>query len=105
MGNPQPVFQAQARRLSAPRTMKEKHIKMRLTQSLAANSAQAAPTTKNWEAMGWRMAERLQQENLLPGDILDIAFSMEMNSHPDFGGLQLALCDCKRAEARGAWGT
>jgi len=105
MGNPQPVFQAQARLLSAPRAMKEKHIKMRLTQSLAANSAQAAPTTKNWEAMGWRMAERLQQENLLPGDILDIAFSMEMNSHPDFGGLQLALCDCKRAEARGAWGT
>jgi len=103
-GNPQPIFHAQARLLSAPRTMKEKHIKMRLTQSLAANST-PAPTTKNWEAMGWRMAGRLQQEKLLPGDILDIAFSMEMNSHPEFGGLQLALCDFKRAEARGAWGT
>ena len=26
-----------------------------------------------YNALGWRMAERVQQEQLLPGDVIDIA--------------------------------
>jgi len=46
-----------------------------------------------YEAMGWRMAERIQQAQLLPGDFLDIAFTLGKNDHADFGGLELSLRD------------
>ena len=66
--------------------------------------------TKSWRssiahnAMGWRMAERWQQAQLLPGDALEIAFSLDYNDHPDFGGLELTLRDfkVKNATAEGA---
>jgi hypothetical protein len=46
------------------------------------------------DAIGWRMAERLQQQPLAFGDALDVAYRIERNTHPDFGGnLQLVLCD------------
>jgi single-stranded-DNA-specific exonuclease len=48
-------------------------------------------------ALGWRMAERLQQLPLLAGDAIDIAFTIGHNDHPDFGGLELTLQDLKSA--------
>ena len=39
-----------------------------------------------FDALGWHMAERCQQAGLLPGDTLDIAFSIENNDHPEYGG-------------------
>jgi single-stranded-DNA-specific exonuclease len=62
---------------------------------------QSQPRTENWrnaitfEALAWHMAERLEQEKLLAGDTLDIAFSIGHNDHPEFGGLELTLCDFK----------
>jgi single-stranded-DNA-specific exonuclease len=46
-----------------------------------------------FDAMGWRMGERLQQSPLLAGDVLDIAFTIGHNDHPEFGGLELTLRD------------
>jgi single-stranded-DNA-specific exonuclease len=46
-----------------------------------------------YNALGWRMAEKLQQAQLLPGDTFDIAFTLGYNDHPDFGGLELSLRD------------
>jgi single-stranded-DNA-specific exonuclease len=46
-----------------------------------------------FNALGWRMAERLQQSPLLAGDAIDIAFTIGHNDHPDFGGLELTLRD------------
>jgi single-stranded-DNA-specific exonuclease len=48
-----------------------------------------------FDAMGWRMAERLQDSPLLAGDTIDIAFTIGHNDHPDFGGLELSLRDFK----------
>ncbi|HEX8814906.1 MAG TPA: single-stranded-DNA-specific exonuclease RecJ [Terriglobales bacterium] len=48
-------------------------------------------------ALGWRMAEQVQQAQLLPGDALELAFSIDHNDHPDFGGLELSLRDLKKA--------
>jgi single-stranded-DNA-specific exonuclease len=45
------------------------------------------------DALGWNMAERLQQSPLLAGDAIDIAFTIGHNDHPDFGGLELSLRD------------
>jgi hypothetical protein len=41
------------------------------------------------------MAERFQHAQLLPGDTLDIAFTIGHNGHPEFGGLELSLRDFK----------
>jgi hypothetical protein len=41
------------------------------------------------------MAERIKQAELLPGDALDIAFTLDHNDHPEFGGLELSLRDFK----------
>jgi single-stranded-DNA-specific exonuclease len=46
-----------------------------------------------FNALGWHMAERLQQSPLLAGDAIDIAFTIGHNDHPDFGGLELTLRD------------
>jgi hypothetical protein len=34
---------------------------------------------------------------LQPGDKLDIAFTVAMNFHPDFGGLELTLDDFRKS--------
>jgi single-stranded-DNA-specific exonuclease len=52
-----------------------------------------------FDALGWHMAERLQQSPLLAGDAIDIAFTIGHNDHPDFGGLELSLRDFKTCPA------
>ena len=54
-----------------------------------------------FDALGWHMAERLQQSPLLAGDAIDIAFTIGYNDHPDFGGLELTLRDLKPLGLRG----
>ena len=48
-----------------------------------------------FDALGWHMAERFAQSQLLPGDTLDIAYSLDHNDHPEYGGLELTLRDFK----------
>ncbi len=68
----------------------------------AADNRQA--TDSKWrkavtfDALGWHMAERCRQTELLPGDTLDIAFTIDNNDHPEYGGLELGLRDFMRAE-------
>ena len=91
-GNPEPVFASRGvSLLLPPRVIKEKHIKLRVNQK--------SPDMKNslnYEAVGWRMAERLRAEPLESGRPLDLAYTITMNHHPDFGGLELSLEDFKR---------
>jgi single-stranded-DNA-specific exonuclease len=54
-----------------------------------------------FDALGWHMAERLQQSPLLAGDSIDIAFTIGHNDHPDFGGLELTLRDFKSTSPPG----
>jgi single-stranded-DNA-specific exonuclease len=105
MQNPQPVFAARAvRLLQPPRIMKEKHLKLKV--GLSPEHDQSA-TRFGWrravtyDATGWRMAERANSEQLLPGDVLDIAFNVGQNDHPEFGGLELSLCDFKKTSSVG----
>jgi len=61
------------------------------------------PRTSSWrnsivfDALGWNMAERLQQSPLLAGDAIDIAFTVGHNDHPEYGGLELSLRDLRTA--------
>ena len=113
MGNPEPVFAAHNLRVMAmPRVIKEKHVKLKLsTQNEDLGEAgvlarvHAQSSDRGWrksivhDALGWRMAERIQQAELLPGDALDIAFTLDHNDHPEFGGLELFLRDFRTTDA------
>jgi single-stranded-DNA-specific exonuclease len=91
-GNREPVFSSHAvNLLMPPRIIKEKHIKLRVNQRRPDGKA-----SYNYEAMGWRMAQRAQADALQPGDNLDVAFKVGFNYHPDFGGLELTLEDFKK---------
>jgi len=48
-----------------------------------------------YDALGWHMAERIQQNPLLAGDSIDIAFCIGHNDHPEYGGLELSLRDLR----------
>jgi single-stranded-DNA-specific exonuclease len=50
-------------------------------------------TKITFDALGWHMAERLQQTPLLAGDTVDVAFTIGNNDHPEYGGLELSLRD------------
>lgn len=52
-----------------------------------------------FDALGWNMAERLQQSPLLAGDAIDIAFTVGHNDHPDFSGIELTLRDFRSESA------
>jgi single-stranded-DNA-specific exonuclease len=92
MDNPEPVFGAQGVRLMAPpRILKEKHLKLRVAQG----------ASRPIDALAWRMAEMVARDPLVVGDTLDLAFTLDENTHPDFGGLQLIVEDFSRAAATG----
>jgi len=108
MGNPEPVFVAHGVRLLAPPKMiKDKHVKLRV--AAASNNGQEGASgwrkAISFDALGWHLGERAQASQLLPGDHLAIAFSLDHNDHPEYGGLELSLRDFQvpqTAEAAGA---
>jgi single-stranded-DNA-specific exonuclease len=92
-GNWEPVFSScGVSLLMPPRILKEKHIKLRVNQKRPD-----AKASYNYEAVGWRMAQRAQAEALQPGDHLDVAYKIGMNVHPEYGGLELTLEDFRKA--------
>lgn len=94
-GNPQPVFSSrEVSLLQPPRILKEKHAKFHVNQRQSDTK-----TSYNYEAVGWRMAGRLTDEPLQPGDQLDIAFTVGVNEHPEFGGIELNLEDFRKSGA------
>ncbi len=89
-GNPKPTFVCRGLKLlQPPRIMKETHLKLRVS-----NGQGGRPQ----DVVGWRMAEKAAQQSLVVGDRLDLAFTVDYNTHPDFGGVQLTLADFTRSE-------
>lgn len=98
MSNPQPVFVSRGARVAAPaRTLKEKHVKMRIGPQLQGQQFQ-----RSFEALAWRQAGRLQAEPLEVNELVDVAFTLDYNDHPEFGGLQLTVSDWMKTVAQAA---
>jgi single-stranded-DNA-specific exonuclease len=99
MENREPIFTAGAVRLmTPPQAVKDKHVRLRIAP--AVNLQSSSPSWRDniaFKAMGWSMKESCDQLQLLAGDRLDIAYSLGMNDHPEFGGLELTLRDVLRA--------
>jgi single-stranded-DNA-specific exonuclease len=91
-GNVFPTFVARQAKLIQPaRLLKEKHLKLRVIP--VDSNVNGGRFQRAHEALGWRMAERMTEGTLLAGDVLDLAFTLDYNEHPDFGGVQLNLVD------------
>jgi single-stranded-DNA-specific exonuclease len=90
-GNPEPVFVARrVRLLTAPRVMKERHIRLELAQ----DSVQPLPrpgTSGALRAVGWNLAARAAELSLAPGSLIDLAYRIRENEHPEYGGLEAEI--------------
>jgi len=88
LGNPAPVFVAYGVRVAGPlKRLKEKHLKLRLQQGSA-----------RYECLAWNWAERAEGLGLAEGSIVDVAYKLRENTHPEFGGLELELADLRVTE-------
>ncbi|MFI5114338.1 MAG: single-stranded-DNA-specific exonuclease RecJ [Terriglobales bacterium] len=76
--------------------------KRRAEEGIAINAVEESSPAATWrsnitfKAMGWGLKESCDGLQLLAGDRLDIAYSLSMNDHPEFGGLELTLRDVVR---------
>jgi single-stranded-DNA-specific exonuclease len=122
MDNPEPVFAARSVRLMAPlQAVKDKHVRLRVAPAVngvgtglspvpagqsPASTSTSTSTSASWrrnvtfKAMGWGLKDTCDQLKLLPGDRVDIAFTLGMNDHPEFGGLELTVRDLVRGKER-----
>jgi single-stranded-DNA-specific exonuclease len=95
VGNREPIFVSrQLRVLLPPKVLKEKHAKLRVGQTNGK--------AMRFNAMAWRMAERIRSEGILANDNIDVAFTLDENAHPEFGGIELRVCDFRRSAAANA---
>jgi len=91
MGNEEPVFIARKVRLAGPvRTMKEKHVRLSLSHG---------PRGVRFSALGWHWAERVAALGIQEDDLLNIAYRLRENEHPEYGGLELEIVDLQLADA------
>ena len=72
-------------------------IPKRVGTGLRPASTQSWRSNITFNAMGWGMKAACDQLQLLAGDRLDVAYSLGMNDHPEFGGLELSLRDVARS--------
>jgi single-stranded-DNA-specific exonuclease len=96
-GNPEPMFVAhRARLVSAPRIMKDRHLRLELTQepSTSATHSGASGVTR---AVGWDLAARSLELALKAGSVIDLVYRIRENDHPDFGGLEVEIAGLELA--------
>jgi len=86
MGNEEPVFVARGVKVMAPPLfMKEKHVRLRVAQGVT------------FSAVGWNLADRVRELNLGPNSVVDLAWSLRENDHPEFGGIELEIAGIEPA--------
>ncbi len=108
-GNPEPIFISHSARLVAPpRIMKAKHLSLQLTQDSPAQhvASSSLPTsavpTASIRAIGWNLAQRAFELRLAEGSLIDLAYRIRENDHPDFGGLEIEIVGLKASESSSA---
>jgi single-stranded-DNA-specific exonuclease len=91
-GNPEPVFVARRARLACPpRVMKDRHLRLELAQEPHSSSAV--------RAVGWGMAQRAAALGLAQGSVIDVAYRIRENDHPEYGGLEVEIAGMATATA------
>jgi len=86
MGNEEPVFVARDVRVTAPpQFMKEKHVRLRVAQGTM------------FSAVGWNLAGRIRDLQIGPDSVVQLAYRVRHNDHPEFGGLELEIVGIEAA--------
>jgi single-stranded-DNA-specific exonuclease len=102
-GNPEPVFLARdARLIAPPRILKERHLCLELTHPSPNGSPDHLPARSpaaSIRAIGWNLASLAADLNLAQGSLVNIAYRIRENDHPDFGGLEIEILGIQRTEA------
>jgi single-stranded-DNA-specific exonuclease len=95
-GNPEPIFVARRAKIAVPpRVMKDRHIRLELAQE----SVVSAPPSGLVRAVGWDWAARCMDLELCEGSLIDLAYRIRENDHPDFGGIEVEIAGIRPAEA------
>lgn len=102
-GNSEPIFIARNVRLvAAPRIMKERHLRLELAQETNAHNGsngRQASSIGSIRGVGWGLAHRAADLNLVQGSLIDIAYRIRENDHPDFGGLEVEIAGLQAPQA------
>jgi single-stranded-DNA-specific exonuclease len=97
-GNEEPMFVSRGVRLAAAlKVVKERHLRL---------SVEDAGDGTKFGGMAWgrkiNWAERAQQEGWQQGELLDLAYKLHHNQHPDFGGWELEIVGIRKAQTEAA---
>ena len=96
-GNPEPVFVARrVRLLTPPRLMKERHIRLELAQD-SVQPQPLAGSSGTLRAVGWNLAARASALGLERGSLIDLAYRIRENPHPEYGGLEAEIAGIELA--------
>jgi single-stranded-DNA-specific exonuclease len=87
IGNQEPLFLSHGLRLTAPlKVIKDRHLRV---------SVEDADAGAKFGGMAWsrrtNWAESAQSWGLVPGALVDLAYRLRKNRHPDFGGWELEI--------------
>ena len=86
-----------ARLVSAPRTMKERHLRLELAQESATSPAHSS-SGGAIKAIGWDFAGRATELALKAGSLIDLVYRIRENDHPEFGGLEVEIAGIELAK-------
>ncbi|HEY1498839.1 MAG TPA: single-stranded-DNA-specific exonuclease RecJ [Acidobacteriaceae bacterium] len=91
MENTEPIFVSRNVRVAAPPFfMKEKHVRLRVVQDAT------------FSAVGWKLADRVRELQIGTDSVVDLAWRLRENDHPEFGGLELEIAGIETASNAGA---
>jgi len=95
-GNPEPIFVARRVRLvTAPRIMKDRHLRLELAQEPSHSPGQGSGAMR---AVGWDLAARAAELGLAQASIVDLAYRIRENEHPEYGGLEVEIAGIQPVE-------
>jgi len=100
-GNAEPIFIARrVRLLTSPRLMKERHIRLELAQEMIPDSQPSVTFngSQKMKGVGWDLAARSAALQLKQGSLVDIAYRIRENDHPEFGGLEVEIAGLRLHE-------
>jgi single-stranded-DNA-specific exonuclease len=95
-GNEEPLFFSHGVRLAtAWKVVKDRHLRLSVEhrKGAARFGGMAWARQTNW-------AERARDEQWTEGDLLDLAYRLRRNWHPDFGGWELEIVAARRTQSR-----
>lgn len=94
-GNPEPIFVARRAKIAVPpRVMKDRHIRLELAQESDVSGMPSGLV----RAIGWDWAARCMELRLCEGRLIDLAYRVRENDHPDFGGIEVEIAGVRLAE-------